>query len=77
MQKFLFLRRKCAFLAPGGSKVAWKWANLSEIDMAQTYKVYGGVFDDPAGHLSVFAIFSQWAPIVGKSEVVTLDAYCG
>ena len=35
---------------------------------------YGDVFDDPGGYLSVFAIFSQWAPILGKSEVFTLDA---
>ena len=77
MQKFLFWRQKCTKLAPGGAKAAWKWANMHEIDMAQTYKLYGDVFDDPGGHLSVFAIFSQSAPIVSKSEVVTLDAYCG
>ena len=77
MQKFIFLRQKCAFLAPGGSKVAWKWVNAHEIYMAQTCEVYGDLFDDPGGHLSVFTIFSQLAPIVGNSEVVTLDAYCG
>ena len=42
--------------------------------MAQTCEVYGDVLDDPGGHLSVLAIFSQLAPIVGNSEVVTLDA---
>ena len=42
--------------------------------MAQTCEVYGDVLDDPGGHLSVFTIFSQLAPIVGNSEVVTLDA---
>ena len=67
----------CAFLAPGGAKFALKWANMQEIDMAQTYEVYGDVLNGLGGHLSVLAIFSQWAPIVGKSEVVTLDAYCG
>ena len=77
MQKFLFLRQNCVFCAPGAARVALKCVKLHEIHMAQPCEVYGDVFDDPGGHLSVFAIFSQSAPIVSKSEVVTLDAYCG
>ena len=49
----------CAFLAPGGAKFALKWANMQEIDMAQTYEVYGVVLNGLGGHLSVLAIFSQ------------------
>ena len=59
MQKFLFLRQNCAFWAPGAARVASKRVKLHEIYMAQPCEVYGDVFDDPGGHLSVLAIFSQ------------------
>ena len=48
----------CTF-GSGGFQSGLKWVNAHEIYVAQTCEVYGDLFDDPGGHLSVFAVFSQ------------------